>query len=512
MKFSIRGVIPTVVLAAGFVSALVSSRQESTSALKHRRGTLQPRRTKSLLINPDAQPDLPSLEAATTAASAAYLNLDDIQGDVLIGMKKNKELFYFFSIANATEFKAKLASDILPLITTTTQLLSVSTQPITALNIAFSQSGLTALSITDALGDPAFAAGQFYDLANLGDPGPKNWVKQFAGTRIHGVMLFASDTQVNIDNEVADVELALGDSITKVYTLQGAARPGSEAGHEHFGFLDGISNPAIDGFTASPMPGQAVVASGSILVGEAGDYVPRPAWAKDGSFLVFRQLAQLVPEFNKFLTDNPIIEPGLTLQEGSDLLGARMVGRWKSGAPVDLAPLFDDPVLGADPTQNNDFTFEHPGSILAINQTSCPFSAHIRKTRPRADLSTPEETEHHIMRAGIPYGPEVGKREAAANTTKTERGLAFVAYQSNIGNGFQFMQSVWANNPDFVHPGQTYISGFSGANAGAPRVVTGLDPTDFTKPITLTTDFVVSRGGEYFFTPSLSAIADTLSV
>lgn len=38
---------------------------------------------------------------------------------------------------------------------------------------------------------------------------------------------------------------------------------------------------------------------GEILVGETGDSVTRPAWAKDGSFLVFRQLKQLVPEFNK---------------------------------------------------------------------------------------------------------------------------------------------------------------------------------------------------------------------
>jgi deferrochelatase/peroxidase EfeB len=65
------------------------------------------------------------------------------------------------------------------------------------------------------------------------------------------------------------------------------------------------------------------------LVGEDGDS-GRPDWAKGGSFLVFRQLKQLVPEFNKFLTDNPIVMPNLTLQQGSDLLGARMVGRWKS--------------------------------------------------------------------------------------------------------------------------------------------------------------------------------------
>ncbi|KAJ6571984.1 dye-decolorizing peroxidase precursor [Mycena capillaripes] len=507
MKLSIN-IIPTLLFFTGPAFALGSGHD---STLKHRRGSVQPRRTSSLLINPDAQPDLPTVHAATAAASAASLNLDDIQGDVLIGMKKNQELFYFFSIADATDFKSKLSSDVLPLITTTSQLLNVSTQPITALNIAFSQSGLEALNVTDSLGDSAFAGGQFKDLKNLGDPGSANWVPEFAGTGIHGVLLFASDTVENINTAVSNLESKLGDSITKVYSLQAAARPGSEAGHEHFGYLDGISNPAVNGFTAKPMPGQAVVSSGTILVGETGDSVTRPAWAKDGSFLVFRQLQQLVPEFNKFLTDNPIVEDGLTAQQGSDLLGARMVGRWKSGAPIDLAPLFDDPELGADPTRNNNFTFAHPDATLATNQTRCPFSAHIRKTRPRADLGTPEDTFHHIMRAGIPYGPEVSDDEAASSTTSTERGLAFVSYQSNIGNGFRFLQQTWANSPNFVHSG-VGVDPVIGALAGAQRLISGLDPTDATKTTTLTTDFVVSRGGEYFFSPSLSAIASKLSV
>ncbi|KAJ7731151.1 fungal peroxidase [Mycena maculata] len=507
MKLVFNNVVPTVVLLAGFASALTTPHD---SALKHKRGPIKPRRTTSLLISPAAQPDLPTVQEATTAASAANLNLTNIQGDVLIGMKKNIELFYFFSISNATEFKSTLASDILPLVTTTTQLLDVSTQPITALNIAFSQTGLIALNITDALGDADFAAGQFAELTNLGDPGSTNWVSEFAGTNIHGVMLFASDTDDNINTEVASLESALGDSITKVYTLEGAARPGAEAGHEHFGFQDGISNPAVTGFV-SPLPGQAAVAPGTILLGEDGDTVARPAWAQDGTFLVFRQLSQLVPEFNKFLTDNPIDEPGLTPEQGSDLLGARMIGRWKSGAPVDLSPLVDDPTLGADPQQNNNFTFEHPGADLATNQTYCPFAAHIRKTRPRADLGTPEDAVHHIIRAGIPYGPEVSADEAASNTTSTERGLAFVAYQSNIGNGFQFLQKFWADNANFVHAG-VGLDPIIGAAAGAQRVITGLDPTNDTKTTTLTIDFVVSRGGEYFFTPSLSAIANTLSV
>jgi hypothetical protein len=147
-------------------------------------------------------------------------------------MSKKRELFFFFSIANATSFKSQLASDILPLVTSTSELLSVSTQPLTALNIAFSQTGLTALGATQSLGDSVFSNGQFAGVGRLGDPGTSNWVPGFAGTSIHGVILLASDTQANIDSTLASLKAALGGSINEIYSLQGAARPGNQAGHE----------------------------------------------------------------------------------------------------------------------------------------------------------------------------------------------------------------------------------------------------------------------------------------
>ena len=70
---------------------------------------------------------------------------------------------------------------------------------------------------------------------------------------------------------------------------------------------------------------------------------PRPAWSKDGTLMVFRKLPQLVPEFNKYVSDAgpkwrewmpaddvPKIQPPLSDEEGAALFGARLVGRWKS--------------------------------------------------------------------------------------------------------------------------------------------------------------------------------------
>jgi len=106
------------------------------------------------------------------------------------------------------------------------------------------------------------------------------------------------------------------------------------------------------------------------------------------------------------------------------LLGARLVGRWKSGAPLALTPSQDDVTLGADPKQNNNFDFSDDQA-----QRRCPYAAHIRKTNPRADfdqggLSQAKGVDpRRIIRAGIPFGPEVSPAEQAANTTSQERGL-----------------------------------------------------------------------------------------
>ena len=91
--------------------------------------------------------------------------------------------------------------------------------------------------------------------------------------------------------------------------------------------------------------------------------------------------------------------------------------------------------------------------------------------------------------------------EAAANTTTQERGLAFVAYQAQIANGFQFLQQAWANNPGFIF-GKDVNPGFDpiiGQNLGQAREVAGLDPNDPTGELTIPLEFVKSHGGEILY-------------
>lgn len=254
-----------------------------------------------------------------------------------------------------------------------------------------------------------------------------------------------------------------------------------------------------------------------ILIGRNGDSVTgRPSWALDGSFLAFRYLQQLVPEFDHFLALNApqVNDPSINAVE---LLGARLTGRWKSGAPIQLTPLKDDPKLATDPAKNNVFTFDQN------SQEKCPFAAHIRKMNPRGDFAGIADPKtainpHRIIRRGIQYGSEVTEHERKQNKTEKDRGLLFVCYQSNLANGFQFLQKSWANNVDFPiqkpqQPGFDPLIGqvVDSDNIGN-RTMTGADPAKTAESLDLSAQtWVVSKGGEYFFSPSISVLRDTFA-
>ncbi|EJD36462.1 DyP-type peroxidase [Auricularia subglabra TFB-10046 SS5] len=476
-------------------------------------------RKKNLLKDiPGLPPPLPVPQAKIASLETASLNTNDIQGDILVGMHKQKQLFYFFAINDVSAFKTHLAADVAPVVASVTQVSNINTQPLVAFNIAFSHSGLVALGVTDDLGDAIFRDGQAADAANSFNESTASWIPQFVGTGIHGVILLASDATGLVDQQVSSIESTFGYSISKVYSVSASIRPGAEAGHETFGFLDGIAQPAIKGLN-TPLPGQNIVDAGVIITGAANGESSHDSTFFGGSFLAFRQLEQRVPEFNQYLVDHAPAGAG-SLESRAELLGARMVGRWKSGAPIDLAPTADDPALGADPQRNNNFTFAHAGSDLSTDQSRCPFSAHIRKTRPRADLGgslTPPNLSaptNSIMRSGLPYGPEVTREEAESGTTIYERGRAFVAYQAQLANGFHFLQQSWADNETFPPrktPSQVGFDPIIGqAPGGQDRVVAGLDPNDSTATLSIP-QFVISHGGEYFFSPPISALGGRLA-
>jgi Dyp-type peroxidase family len=247
-------------------------------------------------------------------------------------------------------------------------------------------------------------------------------------------------------------------------------------------------------------------------------------WMKDGAFMVFRRLKQLVPEFDGFVDG-----AAGDLDMDPDLLSARMVGRWRSGAPMVTAPQQDEPDLGSDVLLRNKFEF----SADAAGRR-CPYAAHIRKAYPRNDItpaglgkssdfekreaSEANTQTHRIIRAGIPFGDEVQDDEATQGKTLNDRGLMFVCYQAAIADQFEFITKLWVNNAEFP-PASNGSAGAdpilgqaSGANRGRSfgGAVMNYPTGPRGNPITLPADFVVPTGGGYFFVPSIHAIRTVL--
>ncbi|KID84585.1 DyP [Metarhizium guizhouense ARSEF 977] len=180
--------------------------------------------------------------------------------------------------------------------------------PIKGVNIAFSAKRIQKMGITDDIKDDIFTKGMRAGAEALGNrPSTKSrghqpdWDAMFL-QEIHGLILITGERRFTINQElkiVKDILCAGGTpSVKEIATIIGDVRPGDQSGHEHFGYRDGISQPAIKDF-GFPLPGQTTIEQGTILLGREGDKPGQPNWALDGSFLAFRKLSQLVPEFDK---------------------------------------------------------------------------------------------------------------------------------------------------------------------------------------------------------------------
>jgi Dyp-type peroxidase family len=470
------------------------------------------------------------------------LDLYDIQGDVLEGLPKNYESFTFYKILDPGFFKQRLRQHVIRRITSALQVhgLELAVQSartrgyLEGLNLGFTKDGLAQLIGVRPKLDPPFEKGANHQdtIKNLNDPPLLNWSKTFISDRIDGVFLLAGRDRSSLTVRYNELLRNFGTSVKVVYSEIGNVRPGAERGHEHFGFLDNISQPRVRGLpqSSSPIyrpdegsPGRHLLWPGEFVFGypeqHPGDPVkegPPPAmaapWMRNGSYMVFRRLEQKVPEFRRF-----VAERAARLGMDREFLAARMVGRWKSGAPLELAPLRDSPRLGANPQRNNDFGFAEDGF-----QRKCPYAAHIRKVYPRDDIALAQALRHRIIRAGIPFGPEVAPGET---TTKHIRGLMFVCYQTSIERQFEYIQKNYANNPDFVYDKVR-------PDSGAP-VKPGFDPIigqalgnglrEMDEPFSnypggnrrttleIPHQFVVLTAAAYFFMPSITALRTVLT-
>jgi deferrochelatase/peroxidase EfeB len=184
--------------------------------------------------------------------------------------------------------------------------------------------------------------------------------------------------------------------------------------------------------------------------------------------------------------------------EEEELLAAKMVGRWRSGAPLVLAPDRDDPALGADGNRNNDF-----GYADDMKGLKCPFSAHIRRVNPRDALKNDivAVNLHHFLRRGTNYGSPLP--EGVLEDDGAERGGVFLLIGAHPGRQFEFVQSQWVTDGNFISHG-TEQDPLLGNNEG--EGVFTIPKRPVRRRLQGLPSFVAVRGGEYCFMPGLRAL------
>src|SRR6516164_5286977 len=193
------------------------------------------------------------------------LDLADIQGDVLQGLQKNHENFIFFKIASPVSFKHLTKIWTLRSITTADRVHDrelasdlrkrrgqKAYESFQGLNLGITKTGLDRLiGAGRPKLDPAFERGADCPetIEALNDPPKSLWLRNFVTDRIDGVFLITGPTLSSVTMHSNELLRSLGSSIQVVYSEIGNVRPGAQRGHEHFGFLDGVSQPGIRGLT-----------------------------------------------------------------------------------------------------------------------------------------------------------------------------------------------------------------------------------------------------------------------
>jgi Dyp-type peroxidase family len=444
--------------------------------------------------------------------------------------------------------------------------------------IGFTYRGLARLTPgADGIDSEAFRAGMAARSGLLGDPAspdadgnPANWKFGGPGKELDALVVVAGDHRDPVTKRADVLQKRLEDAGLKIeYREDGDVRekPREERGREHFGFEDGVSQPAIRGRIRvhggeqfiSPRnidaaeipetwlygrPGQTLIWPGEFVLGQPATSPdplrpgpPSPAtpqWTRNGSFLVFRRLRQDVGLFWRTMRDAAAEISKSGWQIDDETLAAHLVGRWPSGAPLNRVPGGDVAELGADRLANNMFNLDSDTPPLATHDDEgqkytdpfprakadplgvhCPLGAHIRKVNVRdsvSDMGGGDATyARRLLRIGIPFGDFVDGPHKYDKDVG-DRGLLFLSIQASIELQFEFLQTSWAN--DDVRPkmpgGNDMVIGQNQPAAGHVRRCTVIDPQLAAHVVSTDQQWVVPTGGEYFFVPSISALRDVL--
>lgn len=432
------------------------------------------------------------------------LELDDVQALFIAPPRYPFGRYTFLSFDNADAGRAWLAqlANQIPSAKVGLEAHASGVGLVSPVYVALTANGLRALGLDDAsLATFAeeFVAGMPARSEILGDTGPNSpelWDDELASDRLHAaLLLFASDADA-LAKRLAEQEtfLAAHPVVTVLSFLDLAAADLSRP-VEHFGYRDRISTVQIEGTGIEPTPGSFPASKpGEFILGYADDIgvvaaLPQPEIvSRNGTYVVYRKLQQHVGAFRDFLSQNA------AAPDEQELLAAKLMGRWRSGAPLVLAPERDDPLLGEDPLRNNDFNY---GKMDPIGYAA-PVGSHIRRVNPR---DTELNVQRHLMvRRGLTYGPALPEGAAEDGV---ERGLTLLAGCARISEQFEFVQQIWVNDTEFMGI-KNERDPITGAHDGTFDMTIPKKP--FKKVIKGLPAFTTVKGGAYLFLPGLRAL------
>ncbi len=399
--------------------------------------------------------------------------------------------------------------------------------------------------------DKKFMSGMQGSNKYLNDPPADTWESPYQqtpltdgvkGPSIHAGILLADESKEKIEDAIMEVSKTIikvnDQELARVLTIERGHVIRNSDGHaiEHFGYVDGISQPLFLQDDLLKESKKAGISTDSLLKElkksssaskkakiwekfftqlEWNPFAPlnlvltpdpntKQSDPSFGSYLVFRKLEQNVKGFIDHRED--LAQKLALSNQEKERAGALIMGRFPDGTP-----LTEFPESGAFPylryPNNYNYDSDSEGA-------KCPFHAHIRKSNTRTNGHKIAKNKGRIVRRGMTYDQrgKYGSNVRYQNPQETSSfddlptidvGLLFLCYQSDIKEQFEEIQSKIANNINFPEI-NTGIDPLIGNN---DTIVNQSWPIEWDKAKTrkhFLGDLVTLKGGEYFFAPSIS--------
>jgi Dyp-type peroxidase family len=458
------------------------------------------------------------------------LDATDVQGFAVRGYNMPVARYCFLHFEDAASAR-KLLAHLLDTAAVTTGELWDNGKPQSTLNIAFTFAGLKALDLPIAtlISFPVeFQQGMKARAGILGDIGknaPHHWEPLWRQGHVHAWIAIHALSPESLETAFTQLNAMIAGGVRLLGAQDAAAVviDGKVTTKEHFGYTDGFGNPDYLGVCRSAQPGQGKLlpdgktwvplATGELLLGyadEAGELPVAPVphiLAANGTFMVYRKLHENVGTFRAFL-DEWASRYGAGDAFAKEKLASKFIGRWRDGTPIELSPDAPDQTIVQDPAQNTDFKF---GDDLGGSR--CPVGAHVRRVNPRDAFGFDGRlvNRRRISRRGMPYGPPAPPESGPASPAEldsTERGVIFMALNASLSRQFEFVQQQWISYGNDAHLGNEKDLLLGTHEAGEKFSIQGdTDPANPPLFCTHLPNFVELRGGEYFFIPSITALA-----